>query len=223
MKRKFIAILMTFVLAVSLAACGAGEETTLSGMVVSVDGTVISLVEMDSSSMGGMNFAEGEMPEMPEGMEGFEGFGDFENFDPGNFDGTLPEGETMPQMGEGETMPQMGEGETMPQWGEGEMPEMPGGMTPPDGMTMPENGEMPDFGGAMGEGMSGFGNFPEDMETKDVDIADAHISVEIDGGKASGTMEDVKAGTFVTITLNGKGEATYVLVSQQSFFGGRGN
>ena len=210
MKRKCIAILMIFVLAVSLAACGAGEETTLTGMVVSVDGTVISLVEMDSSTMGSMNFAEGEMPGMPEGMEGFEGFG---NFNPENFDGTLPEGETMPQRGEGETMPQ---------WGEGEMPEMPGDMTLPEGMTMPENGEMPDFGGAMGEGMSGFGNFAEDMETKDVDIADAHISVEIDGGKASGSMDDIKAGTFVTITLNGKGEATYVLVSSQSAFGGRG-
>ena len=35
----------------SLTACGAGEETTLTGMVVSVDGTVISLMEMDTGSM----------------------------------------------------------------------------------------------------------------------------------------------------------------------------
>ena len=53
-----------------------------------------------------------------------------------------------------------------------------------------------------------------------VDIGDAHISVEIDGGKASGSMDDIKAGTFVTITMNGKGEVTNVLVSPQSFFGG---
>ena len=195
MKRKFIAILMVFALAVTLAACGGAEETTLSGMVAAVDGTVISLVEMDAGNMGGKDFAEGERPEMPEGMEGFGGF------DPDAFDGTMPEGETFPQRGEGE------------------MPEMPEGMEPPEGMTMPENGEMPDFGSTGGMG-PGFGNFGEDMETKDVDIANAHISVEIDGGKASGSMEDIKAGTFVTITMNGKGEATYVLVSSMGGFGG---
>lgn len=197
MKRKFIAILMTIALAVTLAACGGGEETTLTGMVVSVDGTVISLVEMDAGNMGGRDFAEGERPEMPEGMEGFGGF------NPDEFDGTLPEGETFPQ------------------WGEGEMPEMPEGMEPPEGMTMPENGEMPDFNGENGGMRPGFGNFGEDMETTDVDIANAHISVEIDGGKASGSMNDIKAGTFVTITMNGKGEATYVLVSSMEGFGGR--
>ena len=197
MKRKFIAILMTIALAVTLAACGGGEETTLTGMVVSVDGTVITLVEMDAGNMGGRDFAEGERPEMPEGMEGFGGF------NPDEFDGTLPEGETFPQ------------------WGEGEMPEMPEGMEPPEGMTMPENGEMPDFNGENGGMRPGFGNFGEDMETTNVDIANAHISVEIDGGKASGSMNDIKAGTFVTITMNGKGEATYVLVSSMEGFGGR--
>lgn len=197
MKRKFIAILMTIALAVTLAACGGGEETTLTGMVVSVDGTVISLVEMDAGNMGGRDFAEGERPEMPEGMEGFGGF------NPDEFDGTLPEGETFPQ------------------WGEGEMPEMPEGMEPPEGMTMPENGEMPDFNGENGGMRPGFGNFGEDMETTDVDIANAHISVEIDGGKASGSMNDIKAGIFVTITMNNKGEATYVLVSSMEGFGGR--
>lgn len=82
---------------------------------------------------------------------------------------------------------------------------------------MPENGEMPDFGDMGG---MGFGNFDSDAETKNVDISDAHISVEIDGGKASGSMDDIKAGTFVTITMNSKGEVTNVLVSPQSFFGG---
>ena len=194
MKRKLTAILMAFVLAVTLAACGEEEETTVTGMVVSVDGTVIALVEMDTANMGG-GFAQGEQPEMPEGMDGFGGF------DPGSFDGTMPEGETFPQ------------------WSEGEMPE---GMEPPEGMTMPENGEMPDFGGENGGMMPGFGNFTEDMETKTVDIGNAHISVEIDGGKASGSMDDIQAGTFVTVTVNSKGEATYVLVSSQSFAGGMG-
>ena len=201
MKKKLVAILVALVMTISLAACGAGEETTLTGMVVSVDGTVISLMEMDTGNMGGKDAAGGERPEMPEGMEGFRGFGDF---NPEDFEGAAPEGGNFPQ------------------WGEGEMSEMPEGMEPPEGMTMPESGEMPDFGGENGGMMPGFGNFTEDMETKTVDIGNAHISVEIDGGKASGSMEDIKAGTFVTVTMNGKGEATYVLVSSQSFAGGMG-
>ena len=79
---------------------------------------------------------------------------------------------------------------------------------------------MPNFGGNGGMG-AGSENFASDAETKDVDIGDAHISVEIDGGKASGSISDIEAGTFVTITMNGKGEVTNVLVSSQSFFGGR--
>ncbi len=195
MKQKLVAILVVFVLALSLTACGAEEETTLTGMVVSVDGTVISLMEMDTGNMGGKDFAEGERPEKPEGMEGFE------NFNPEDFDGTMPEGGNFPQRGEGER------------------PEMPEGMTPPEGMTMPEDGQMPDFSGENGGMRPGFGNFGENMETKDVDIANAHISVEIDGGKASGSMDDIKAGTFVTITMNGKGEVTNVMVSSMSGFG----
>lgn len=193
MKRKIIAIFMTLALTVTMAACGGGEETTISGMVVSVDGTVISLIEMDDS-IGAERFSTGERPEMPEGMEAPQGFGEF---DSGDFDGTLPKGETFPQ------------------WEEGEMPE---GMTPPKDMTMPENGEMPDFGDKNGGMRPGFGNFGEDMETTDVDIANAHISVEIDGGKASGSMEDLIPGAFVTITMNGKGEVTNVLVSSQTGF-----
>lgn len=196
MKRKIIAILTALALAVTLAACGEEEETTLTGMVVSVNGTVISLMEMDADSLGGGNFEGGERPEMPEGMEGFGGF------DPESFSGTLPEGESFPQRGEGE------------------MPEMPQGMEPPADMTMPENGQMPDFGGEGGGKGPDFGNMGTDVETTDVDIAGAHISLEIDGGKASGSMDDIQAGTFVTVTVNSKGEATYVLVSSQFTFGG---
>lgn len=74
MKRKIIAILMVFALSASLVACGEEEETTITGMVVSVDGTVISLVEMDTGKMSGRDFEEGERPEMPEDVEGFGGF-----------------------------------------------------------------------------------------------------------------------------------------------------
>lgn len=199
MKKKLVAIFVAFVLTMSLAACGAGEETTLTGMVVSVDGTVISLMEMDAENMSGKDFAEGERPSMPEGMEGMEGFQGFGDFNPEDFEGTFPEDGSFPQ------------------WGDGEMPE---GMEPPEGMTPPEDGEMPDFSEENGGMRPGFGNLGEDMETKEVDIAGAHISVEIDGGKASGSMEDIKEGTFVTITVNSKGEVTNVLVSSQSGFGG---
>ena len=195
MKRKIMAVLMILALVAALAACSKEEEkeTTLTGMVVSVDGTVISLMEMDLGNLGNRDFADGERPQMPEGMEDFQGFG---GFNPEDFEGSFPEGGGYPQ------------------WGGGEMPE---GMTPPAGMPTPGSGEMPDFGG-MG-GMD-FGNFASNAETKDVDIGNAHISVEIDGDKASGSMDDIKAGTFVTITMNGKGEVTRVLVSSQSAFGG---
>ena len=198
MKRKFFAILMVLVLILSLAACGEEKETTLTGMVVSVDGTVISLLDM-----GDMSYEEGDLGELPEGMGGFGGF------NPEEFGGTMPEGETFPSRGEGER-PEMPEGM-----------EAPEGMEFPEGMTMSAEGEMPDFGGENGGMFSGFADYAENMETTDVDIADAHISVEIDGGKASGSLEDVKAGTFVTITMNGKGKVTNVLVSSQSGFGGR--
>ena len=207
MKRKLFAILLVFILAVTMVACGEGEETTLTGMVVSVDGTVISLMEMDSSNMGNRDFAEGERPTMPEGMEGFG------SFDPENFDGQMPEGMEGFEGFEGF-------GSFDPENFDGQMPEgmtPPEDMTLPEGVTMPESGEMPDFGG-MG-GMD-FDNFASDAETKNVDIAGAHISVEIDGGKATGSMDDIKAGVFVTITMNGKGEVTNVLVSSQSGFGG---
>lgn len=212
MMRKMITMVLALVLAVSLAACGSEEmkETTLTGMVVSVDGTVVSLMETDGT-MADMDFSGGERPQMPEGMEGFEGFEGFGEFNPEEFGGTLPEGETFPQRGEGE------------------MPQMPDGMEFPEGMTIPADGEMPEFDGEMpdfggqGGGMfPGFSEFSGDVETTEVDIADAHISLEIDGGKASGSLEDVVPGTFVTVTLNSKGKATYVLVSEGMSFSGRG-
>lgn len=198
--RKLFVILLVLTLAVATVACGGGEETTLTGMVVSVEGTVVSVVENGGN--------RGNGAERPEGTPGGVG-GNFEDFNPEDFGGTMPTGEGFPKWGgdewpEGATMP---EGMTRPERGE-----MPGDMTLPEGMTMPENGQMPDFGGMDGK----TGNFADDVETKDVDISGAHISVEIDGGKASGSISDVKAGSMVTITLDGKGKATNVLVSSQS-------
>lgn len=62
----------------------------------------------------------------------------------------------------------------------------------------------------------------ENLETTTLDIANAHISLEIDGGKATGSISDIKVGSRITITKNGKGEVTNVLVAADSGFGGFG-
>ena len=194
MKKKWIAGISALALALTMAGCGgSGEETTVTGMVVSLEGTTVSLMAMDENRGGGNRPSmpeNGEMPAMPEGMENFtmpEGFDpdnipeDFpDGFEPGNFNG--------------------------------EMPAMPEGMDRPE---MPSDGEMPN------RDFSGWG---EDLETTSIDIGSAHISVEIEGGKEGGSLESITPGSFLTITLNSKGEATYVLVSAgmsgMSGFGG---
>ena len=195
MKQKMMAILAVLALILGLTACG-NKETTVTGMIVAVDGSTISVVEMseDMQEMGGRGFGGGERPEMPEGVENFEGMEGFENFNPEDFENMNPE----------DFADRMPEGVEMPQWGEGEGPEMP------------EDGEMPNFDGGRMPG----GDFAEDMETTDFDISKARISVEFDGGKESGTVDDLQPGATVTVTANKKGEASYVLVSSQSFFGG---
>lgn len=186
--KRFAAIIC--MLALLLCGCGAGEETTVTGMVMSVEGTQITLVQMN----GNMERPErsegqqGERPAMPEGetmpQGGFENFG-----------GNVPEGE-IPTMPEGE----------VPTFPEGEMPTMPEGERP----TMPEGG----FGG---RGQNG----GDEMETTTIDLADAHITVEFEGGKATGSMEDITRGVFVTVTLV-DGKATNAVVSENSGFGGKG-
>lgn len=205
MRRKWITAIPALALALSMVGCGGGEETTVSGMVVSVEGSVVTLMEMSENMQGGFGgmFQDGERPERPEGSEDFtrpEGMEDFsipEDFDFENFNP-----EDMPEGFDPENKPE----------GFGGM--FPGGEMPEDGERpqMPENGEMPDRG-PMGS-VEGMG------ETSAIDVADAHISVEIDGVKASGSMSDLVPGAFVTITLDGKGNATYVLVSSSGFFGG---
>ena len=106
MIRKIGAVLISLLLLLSLAACGDEEETTISGMVVSVEGSIISLAEMNVEDM---EFSFENMPQMPEGMESFE---EFENFDPSRFEGEFPGGENFPNIGSGE----MPEDMTIPQF-----------------------------------------------------------------------------------------------------------
>lgn len=201
MIRKILAVCLALAVMACFTACGEDEQTSLTGMVVSVNGTVLSIIEMDSN-MGGRDFAEGERPTRPSDMEGFN---------PEDFHGTLPEGETFPQRREDGKV-EFPEDSTIPQ--NGERPEMP------EGMTIPQDGGRPSPDGENGGKRPGFGNFDTNVETKEVDIKDAHISLEIDGGKASGSLEDIKEGSIVTITMNGKSEVTNVLVSSRSGFGG---
>ncbi len=213
--RRILALFFVLTMAFCLVACGAEEETTLTGMVAYIDGTLITLVEMDGN-MGGKGFeAGGKRPSRPENGADFEGFGEF--------NGTFPEGEGFPQWGEGE-MPEFPEGERPERPENGERPEMPTGE---DGeipeIPTDENGKMQWPGVGEGGGMKpGFGNFNFEGETTQIDIGNAHISVEIDGGKAGGSLEDITPGSFVTITRNSKGEVTNVLVSSRSGFGGMG-
>jgi hypothetical protein len=129
------------------------EDGTGNGMVVSVHGTVVTLVEFDK--LESMDFSSMKTP------EGFECFGS----------------------------------------------EMPEGF---------EN-----FSDFFGGSFSGFGSFAANLETTDIDIGDAHISVENDGIKESGDLDSLTPGSTVTITMNAKGKVTYVLVSARSYFGGR--
>ena len=190
--KKWIAVVMIF--AMTLTACG-GEETTVSGMVVSIDGTVISLMEIDGQ-MGGGRFPggeNGEMPTRPEGMEDFPRPEGMEDFDPEQFEGFDPE--KMQDFNFEDFDPEdMPDGFGPAGFGEGEPPEKPG------------EGERPEMG-----------------EATTLDIANAHISIEIEGGRESGSLNDIVPGTMVTVTVSPKGEATYVLVSQSMGFGGFGN
>ena len=205
--KKWIAMAMIFAMVLTLTACGGGEETTVSGMVMGVDGTVISLIQMDGQMEGGFGGGRfpggenGEMPTRPEGMEDFnpEDMEDFtrpegmEDFNPEKMEGFDPE--KMEDFNFEDFDPEdMPEGFGPGGFGEGEPPEKPA------------EGERPEMG-----------------EATTIDIANAHISVEIEGGKESGSMENIVPGAVVTVTLSPKGEATYVLVSQSMGFGGFGN
>ena len=65
-KRRILAGVVTAMLLISLAACGAGEERTLTGMVTAVEGTVVSIVQMDGNR-GQMN---GQRPSQSENDNG---------------------------------------------------------------------------------------------------------------------------------------------------------
>lgn len=60
----------------------------------------------------------------------------------------------------------------------------------------------------------------DESELVSYDITDAHISVEIDDGKAAGTLDDISIGSIITVTYNSKGKVSNVLVSSSSAFGG---
>ena len=60
MKHKVLSIICLLALVCSIVGCGKCEETTVTGMVVSVEGTKVSIVESD---LANFEIKEGEMPE----------------------------------------------------------------------------------------------------------------------------------------------------------------
>lgn len=213
--KKLLAMILVLALAIPAVGCGKKEAiasattTTVSGMVVAVEGNVISLMKTENMNMGstdGSGRPSGDF-EIPEDFEGFEGMGGFPG---GSFDGTLPEGETFPNMEWDGQMPEGFEGfEGM------QRPEGFEGMEPPEGF---EGMERPEGFEGM-EGRPSRGEIGEDVETTDIDITGAHISVEIEDGKATGSMEDITVGCYVTITMDANGKVTNVLVTSSGFGG----
>lgn len=211
MKHKIIALLCAAALIVCMTGCSKEEETTtMTAMVISVDGTVVTLrqladrqMEMPENGEAPDMPAQGEEPSMPAGGEMPEK----------PADGEMPE---LPADGEKPTKPENGEeteamGDVAPESIDGTAPldiqQIPEGETPP---------ELPDD--ENGDRKEGRGELHDQGESVTLDLANAHISVEIDGGKATGSMEDITVGSILTVTLNAAGEATNVLVSSMSGF-----
>lgn len=187
--KRAIGLICVLALCLCAAGCGAGEETTLTGMVVSVEGTVVSLAVFDGQ---GERPTDEQNGELPTDQENFSSFGSEDASAP-----SMPEGQTPPDLPEGGQMPIQQEGEKP----DGEMPQG----------EAPKNGERPQGGGREFDG-----------ETTQVDLANAKITVQFDGGKATGSMDDITEGVFLTITLNAKGEAVTAVVTEMSGFGQRG-
>ena len=182
--KKWIAMIVILALMLALTACG-GKESSVTGMIMTVEGTVVTLMETGDLGEGGPMGQNGGMPTPPEGMEGF----------------------TMPENMEDYTMPEGMEGYTMPEnfAPENFDPEKMEGNPEGQGPQRPPMGQMPDGGEA---------------EITTLDFANAHISVEIQNGKESGSMDDIAPGVMVTVNVDKTGNATYVLVRQPVAPGG---
>ena len=219
MKRRLIAALCLTAIILCMVGCSEKEEktSTITGMVMSVDGTVVSLREFNGNFQGG-NRGNGQ-GQRPSGSENSQRpsktpDGQSSASPEGNF--TFPEGFTMP---EGEfTRPEGGserpEGGNNRPGGNFTRPE--GNFTLPEGATMPES----DFTRPAGGNRPNSGG--NQAEATTVDLKNAHISIQDGDIKAAGSMSDIKVGSFLTITLNSKGEATEVLVTSMGGFGGNG-
>lgn len=169
MKTKSLLLTLLLVVSILLSACAKETESTVSGMVVKKEGTVIYLLEFNS-----INISESR----PTGDD--------------------PEG-SRPSRPDKDT--------------DGSRPSRPEGDFNPD-----------DTDGSRPSRPDREFNTDESQLTK-LDIADAHISIEIDEGKEAGTIDDIKEGSRVTITLKGD-KPTNVLISSNSRNGkgfGKGN
>ena len=70
-----------------------------------------------------------------------------------------------------------------------------------------------------GNMFGGIGSQLEGVETTLVELANVHISLEYNGVKEGGGIDDVTVGSHTTITMNSEGEATNVVVFSMAGFG----
>lgn len=184
MKKKLMALLCAAAMTVSLAACGAGTDTTyagqtLTGRVTAMDGTAVTLalgkLSEDNAPAGGASSDNDSQqpPEMPSGDSG----------------SSQPSG-TPPEKPDGGSS---GDSQQPPEKPEGESGSQSDGGTPP---------EMPD-------GSTGGSSFTENGETLTVDIAKA--AVTRDG--ESITASDVAVDDILTVTFDDSGAASAVEVT----------
>ena len=139
MKKKLMALLCAAAMTVSLAACGAGTDTTyagqtLTGRVTAMDGTAVTLalgkLSEDNAPAGGASSDNDSQqpPEMPSGDSGSS-----------QPSGTPPEKPDGGSSGDSQQPPEKPEGESGSQSDGGTPPEMPDGST--GGSSFTENGE----------------------------------------------------------------------------------
>ena len=198
------------------------SNKTLTGQISEIDGSKLTLELGKLKKNKETQETTGQAPMMPEGFDGQL---------PEDFDGELPEDfNGQPPMMQGQTGEQGGqmmEGNRpekpqdfngqRPQMENGEMPELPDGQMPqlPEG-EMPEdfNGQMPQgFPGQMDQNKKTTYTFEKKSDTASIDVGDVEVTLS-DG--SIGTVDDLKVGDVVQITVDGNNKVTSLTVYEIS-------
>ncbi len=207
--KRLVSLTCAAALLASLAACGAsssssenGESSEVTGQVLSVDGTSVTL------QLGTLTEAEalqGNPPEMPGDSTGS---GDSTQTPPNKPDGQAPADSTDST----QTPPAKPDGDGSSD-SNASAPEQPSGSAPADGngQTPPE---MPS--GSAPSGMPGGSSFTAGDESMTLDLADAALTKN---GESISTS-DLAVDDILTVTLNASGKATAAEVVTANGMGG---